>query len=290
MIFNFGSINVDYVYQVPHLVTPGETLSATGFARYLGGKGANQSLAIARAGAKVKHMGAMSISDDWIEDILSKAGVDTSGIKRVEQSSGHAIIYVDKVGENCIVIVSGANELIDDEQMNQVLALAKPGDWVLLQNETNAVSKIVHRCKERGLQVAFNPAPFDAKITIEILPFLDLLIVNETESEQLQSALGGIKLKVPELLTTLGARGARLESEHGTIDAQPFKVKACDTTGAGDTFIGYFLGCRSQGLSDRLALQRASAAAALSVTVRGAGDSIPVNDQVDRFLLKLNGK
>lgn len=285
MIINFGSINIDHVYQVPHLVAPGETLAATSYAQHLGGKGANQSLAVARAGAEVLHVGAMNSKDQWALQILRDSKVDTSGIAQLDdEPSGHAIISVDEGGENSIVIVAGANGKLDGAQIDAALAKSKPGDWALLQYETNAVCEIATRCKRHGLQVAFNPAPFNAEATLTVLPQVDLLIVNETESEQLRQALGGLAPKVPQLLTTLGARGANLQTEAGTFDAAPFSLEARDTTAAGDTFIGYFMASRALGLNDQDALRRASAAAALSVTVSGAAESIPHYDQVDRFL------
>lgn len=289
MIINFGSINIDHVYQVPHLVAPGETLAATDYARHLGGKGANQSLAIGRAGAAVQHVGAVNHGDDWTLEILRDAAVDTQHVAKLDAPTGHALISVDQHGENSILIVAGANALLDGEQIDRALSGAEPGDWVLLQQETNAVCEIAMRAKRHGLQVAFNPAPFDAEAVLTILAQVDLLIVNETEAEQLQQALGGEAPQVPQLLTTLGARGARLTTAAGSVDATPFAVEARDTTAAGDTFIGYFLAGRALGLDDATALRRASAAAALSVTVAGANESIPCADQVDRFLASSSG-
>ncbi len=285
MIINFGSINIDYVYRVPHLVAPGETLAATSYSRHLGGKGANQSLAIARAGADVLHVGAINQKDDWTLQTLLESKVDVSNVALLDdEPTGHAIISVDDNGENSILIVAGANGKLEGAQIDKALAGAKPGDWALLQHETNAVCEIATRCKRAGLQVAFNPAPFNAEATLTMLPQVDLLIVNETEAEQLRQALGGLTPKVPQLLTTLGARGAHLQTDSGRIDAQAFRLEARDTTGAGDTFIGYFLAGRALGLDDEAALKRASAAAAMSVTIAGAAESIPYNDQVDQFM------
>lgn len=285
MIINFGSINIDHVYQVPHLVAPGETLAATQYTQHLGGKGANQALAIARAGAQVMHVGAMNPKDDWALQILRDSKVNTDGIALLpDVPTGHAIISVDDAGENSILIVAGANAKLDGDQIDKALSGAKPGDWALLQLETNAVPEIATRCKRQGLQVAFNPAPFNPEATLTMLPQVDLLIVNETEADQLRQALGGLPPDVPQLLTTLGSKGATLQTADGTIEAAPFRLEARDTTGAGDTFIGYFMAGRALGLNDPQALRRASAAAALSVTVAGAAESIPYADQVDRFL------
>lgn len=284
MIINFGSINIDHVYRVPHLVGPGETLAASDYSRHLGGKGANQSLAIARAGAQVQHVGAINADDDWALQILRDAGVDTRSIALLDgEPSGHAVISVDDAGENNILIVAGANAKLDSAQIDAALAQAEAGDWALLQQETNAVPEIASRCKRLGLQVAYNPAPFNAETALTMLPQVDLLIVNETEAEQLRAAVGGAPA-VPQLLTTLGPRGAVLERDGARTEAMPYRLEARDTTAAGDTFIGYFLAGRSQGLDDAVALQRASAAAALSVTVAGAAESIPFADQVGRFM------
>lgn len=284
MIYNFGSINVDHVYQVPHWVAPGETLAATDYARFLGGKGANQSVAIARAGAEVAHIGAINQEDQWIVKILQSSGVDTQHIELRDCPSGHAIINIDPSGENCIVIVAGANATLSDTQIDNALTRSNVDDLVLIQNETNAIEKIASRCKERGLGVAFNPAPFDAEKTASILNLIDILIVNETEARQLQKAIGSTKIAVPELLTTLGSKGCRLQYNGETIESPAFVVDVKDTTGAGDTFIGYYLAAISSGLEKPAALERASAAAALSVSRAGAAQSIPVSREVEKFI------
>ncbi|MFD2437380.1 PfkB family carbohydrate kinase [Modicisalibacter luteus] len=164
MLYNYGSINIDHVYRVSHLVRPGETLSSHGYRQVLGGKGANQSLAIARAGGKVVHWGRLGQSDRWVLETLSSAGVNIAHIELTADSSGHAIIQVEDRGENAIIIHPGANHGFTDAQQNALVSSVNMGDWLLLQNECNAMGKIMTLAAERGMRIAFNPAPMTASV------------------------------------------------------------------------------------------------------------------------------
>jgi ribokinase len=290
-IFNLGSINWDHCYQVSHFVRPGETLSAQSYNLNLGGKGANQSVAASKAGANVKHIGAVAEGDAAIA-VLQQLGVDTCGIaQQSEQVTGHAIIQIDTEGENAIVLHSGANRALNWPWVQQQLSKGRPGDWLLMQNETNLLEQSARFARQQGMQVAFNPAPMDKALILTLLPQLDLLIVNRVELQdlsdehELETAIEKIQHQsAVNLLITLGGQGALYVSADQRQQVKAFKVDATDTTAAGDTFIGYFLASRCVSNNIGEALQQASAAAALCVTKAGAIASIPDAEQVRTFL------
>ena len=278
-IWNLGSINADMVYAVPHLPGPGETLAATGLERYLGGKGANMSVAAARAGAHVAHIGAVGADGSWAMDRLTEYGVDTRFVERLDQATGHAIIAVEPSGENQIVLFPGANRQIGAVQLTRALDEASAGDILLIQNETSGQSEAARLGRERGLRVCYAAAPFDAEAVRAVLPFLDLLILNEVEAAQLEEATGTApaQLDVGDVIVTLGARGAAyFDTGAGTRRDYPaHRVEAVDTTGAGDTFTGYVLAALDLGLPMPQAIGQAMRAAALMVTRHGTADVIP---------------
>ncbi|MFQ3186686.1 MAG: ribokinase, partial [Marinomonas primoryensis] len=172
-IYNFGSINLDHLYQLDHFVRPGETMASNSYQCLLGGKGANQSVALAKAGARVKHVGAIHHNDHGIIKQLAALGVDTDLIKQIDVPTGHAIIQLNKEAENSIILYQGANHALTEEQVDQVLSQAMAGDWVLLQNETNLIEYTMRKAQEYGVKVAFNPAPMDAELTKRVLGFVD---------------------------------------------------------------------------------------------------------------------
>lgn len=291
MIFNLGSINIDHVYLTPHTVAPGETLSSHGYQRVLGGKGANQSIAVARAGAAVCHIGAINASDSDIIEQLAQDGINTTGIHFSELATGHAIIQVTDDGENAIVLFAGANHDITNSSLEKQLVNAQPGDWLLAQNETNHIQPALVLAKQQGLKVAFNPAPMTAAIKNIDPALVDLLIVNEIESEQLTGsaniakALSFFQQNWPttEVIITQGSQGVVHSYKGQTTELSAFSVDVVDTTAAGDTFVGYFLAQKSQNKSTSDALINACKAAALTVTQLGASSSIPTLSAVKAF-------
>ena len=285
-ILNIGSVNIDHVYGVARHPAPGETISDLGFATYLGGKGANMSLAAAMGGASVCHAGCVGAEGLWCRDRLAAAGVDVADLIEVDQATGHAVIMVDEAGENIIVIHAGANRALTEAQIEAAIASCQPGDWLLLQNETNLVPFAARTARAAGLKVAYAAAPFDSDATAEVLPHADLLAVNEVEAQQLAAHLeiAIADLPVPSVLITLGAEGALLRRGNDEHRVDAFPVTPVDTTGAGDTFLGFFLAGVDTGASFEDALRRASAASALQITRPGAADAIPTGADVDAFL------
>jgi ribokinase len=282
-IFNFGSVNIDHVYRVPHLVRPGETLASTRYSRGAGGKGFNQSVALARAGASVHHIGCIGPDGEWLREFLIAEAVGCAGLRTVGEATGHAIIQVVPGGENAIVLHAGANQSTTADAVAAALESAGPGDWFLCQNETSCVHEALRMAKAAGLKTAYNAAPADAEISAPALPHVDILIVNETEAAALGGGgepeqsleLLGEKFPQMDVIVTLGAEGA-IWAGHGLSEraASP-ACRVVDTTAAGDTFTGYCLAAIMERLSPAEALSLACRAAALSVTRAGAAQSIP---------------
>ena len=286
-IFNLGSVNIDRFYALPHFPQPGETLSALEYSVGLGGKGMNQSVAAARAGAKVYHIGAIGDSDHWVRERIESYNVDCSYLSALDGNTGHAIIYVDAHGENTIVLDAGANAQQDSDSIANAIELAKPDDTLLLQNETNLQPQTAKLALDKGMRVIYSAAPFSIEAVKLAIPHVSILVMNEVEAEQLCSEMGVTldKIPVPQVLVTLGAKGAMWRSnETGeVIEVTAPKVTAIDTTAAGDTFAGYFAAGLDLGLTIQKSLKWATQAAALKVTRHGTADAIPTAADVAMF-------
>ncbi len=270
-VIDFGSLNIDLVYHVHAFARPGETITAASFDRFAGGKGLNQSVALARAGAPVLHAGVVGTDGAFLLEVLRESGVDTSAVS-VDPAvpTGHAVIQVADSGENLIVLYPGANHCVTPELAERVLAPGEPGDILLLQNEISAIPDIMRAAAKRGMRIFFNPAPMTAEVASYPLELVDTLIVNETEWE----ALAGRRLpSTLNILKTLGARGA-VYNDTVRVAAHPVD-RVVDTTGAGDTFIGYFIAERLRGAEIAEAMETASAASAWCIRRPGAAPSIP---------------
>lgn len=294
-IINFGSLNVDHVYQVPDFVQPGETLSAAGLSLHAGGKGLNQSVAASRAGAEVVHGGAVGPDGDFLLEMLRDSGVCADHILRLDAPTGHAVIQVTPQGQNAIIVYGGANHGLTEGYIRDLLSLAQPGDLVLLQNETNAVADIIRLSAEKGLCVVFNPSPLPSNLDALPLHQVGILMVNEIEGACLaglpedapaEDVLGALRKKYPRctVVLTLGSRGVMCARDDQVYRHDIFRVDTVDTTAAGDTFCGYFLAgwCRLLPLPQ--CLKMACAASAIAVSRPGAAPSIPDKAEVDAFL------
>lgn len=285
----FGSMNLDYVYQVPHFVRPGETLSASRRSVSCGGKGLNQSIAMARSGATVFHAGNVGATDGQIlVSALSCDGVDTTLIQLQNYASGHAVIQVNAQGENCILLYGGANITVTPEQVDEVLDRFSAGDWLVLQNEINLLPQIVAKARQKGLTIALNASPVEGLNKDFPLHEIDYLFVNEEEACSLAQALpydralDVLAQGYPSMtvVCTLGREGATVRRGNRSVHQKAIPAKAVDTTGAGDTFLGYFIGSLVQGCAQDEALSRALFAAHLCVQREGAAGSIPYANEV----------
>ncbi len=284
-IWNLGSINADFVYTVPHIPAPGETLAATDRKVFLGGKGANMSVAGARAAAQVKHIGAIGHDGLWTKQRLLEYGVDTQHITTLDTETAHAIIAVDADSENMIILHPGANTKIPQAILQNALSEAQTGDWFITQNETNLQRTGTQLAKKMGLKVAYAAAPFDAERVQAVLEYLDFLILNAVEAEQLKQATGQdpADLGVKDVIVTLGADGADWYSRNGKQHFEAINVDPVDTTGAGDTFTGYVLAGLDRQLTMEQSIALALKAGALMVTRYGTADVIPDLSEVQAF-------
>ena len=288
-ILNFGSLNLDLVYQMPHFIRAGETLSSTSFCKNVGGKGLNQSIALAQAGNEVYHACKIGAEGGFLVEKLREKGVDTRYILPGEGSCGHAVIQVDPQGQNCILLYGGTNQQMTESFIDSVLQDFGPGDVLVLQNELNLTGYMIEKARERGMDVAFNAAPFDAKIATYPLEKLSYLVLNEVEGAALadtddEDAIPGIlRRKYPDvnILLTLGKRGCVWYGADGSqVRGKAITVEAVDTTAAGDTHFGFFLRGILDGQTVEEALKLASVASGIAVTRPGAADSVPTYEEV----------
>lgn len=278
---------MDHVYQVNHFVMPGETISSGSLQHFCGGKGLNQSIALARAGACVSHAGAIGQDGLILKEQLEKDGADVTCLQiREEVGTGHAIIQVDENGQNCIILYGGANQSITREQVDDTLSYFEKGDIILLQNEINELAYIMEQAGKKGLRIFLNPSPCDEKIKNLPLELVDTFLLNEVEGEQItgkkEAILDALKEIFPQahIVLTLGSKGALYADQNHQVFRPAEKVKTVDTTAAGDTFTGYYIAAVSEGKTVEEALALATRAAAVAVTRQGAVPSIPYRQEL----------
>ena len=277
-VVNFGSLNIDYVYRVDHFVQPGETMSAQSLQIQCGGKGLNQSVALARAGVETWHAGLIGPEGHFLKETLDRAGVHT--------------IQVDSTGQNSILLHDGANGRLTPDFVTAVLDQFSAGDTVLLQNETSCVEEIIHQAARRGMRTAMNAAPANEKLVGLPLEALSWLLVNEVEgaflagTEAPEAILDTLAARYPEttVVLTLGEQGAAAARGGWRAWGPARKTAVVDTTAAGDTFTGYFLRRALEGGTLEEALSLAAAASALAVSRPGAADAVPGYEEVLRTL------
>lgn len=287
-VLNFGSLNLDYVYQVDHIIIPGETQSTKSRNTFCGGKGLNQSIALAKAGIPVYHAGQIGEGGEILLEACEKNGVHTDFIKKIDGPSGHTVIQVDKNGQNSILLFGGANRSITREFVDEVLGNFEKGDIILLQNEVNELDYIIDTAYEKGMMIILNPSPFDSALENCELSKVSLFLVNEIEGFQItgekepEKILAKIKELYPKakIVLTLGGDGSVYQDETGIYKQGIFKVKAVDTTAAGDTFTGYFISSILDGTPVEEGLKLAAKASAIAVSRPGATDSIPLREEV----------
>jgi ribokinase len=297
MVVVFGSINLDLVTRVARFPAPGETLAAESFAMYPGGKGANQALAAARAGAVVQLFGAVgrdAFADPALE-LLAAGGVDLGGVARVAGATGCATILVDAHGANCIAVASGANALADPGTMPD--AALTPETILVLQHEVpeRANTALIARAQPLGVRIVLNAAPARS-LSIDLLRRIDVLVVNEPEAAALAephgwpatavafaSAAAAISPRLA-IAVTLGSRGAIVHFGGASLSATPPRVEVADTTGAGDAFVGALAAALDRGATMRDALSSGVAAGTLACTIPGAQPSLPDRAAIDALL------
>ena len=287
-VVNFGSLNIDHVYAVDHFCRAGETIHTKSYTQNAGGKGLNQSIAVSRSGQKVHHAGLLGPEGTRLAELLSGSGVDLRYLKHTDVPQGHAVIQVQPDGQNCIFLYGGSNQAVTPQEIDEVLMQLNAGDYLLLQNEIANLTYLLRAAARRGLRVVLNASPISDELLNADLSGVDWLVVNEIECAAMagcgdaQAGYETLKQRYPSLgiLLTLGSEGSVSWKDGTEVRQCAYPVKAVDTTGAGDTFMGYFVGCLAQGMERQTAMQYASMASAISVTRTGAAASIPPMDEV----------
>lgn len=294
-VVNFGSLNIDHVYAVEHFCRAGETIHTQSYTQNAGGKGLNQSIAVARSGQKVYHAGLLGKGGEALAALLEQSGVDLSLLTRTDVPQGHAIIQVEPNGQNCIFLYGGSNQAAGKEQIDAVLAQMEAGDYLLLQNEVSNLPYMLHAAAQRQLRVVLNASPISQELLHAELSAVEWLVVNEGECaaiagcDNARQAFDVLHARYPSMgiLLTLGAEGSVSVKDAEQVRQCAYPVQAVDTTGAGDTFMGYFVGCLAQGLSRAEAMQHAAMASSIAVTRPGAAASIPTMQEVHAALREL---
>jgi len=287
-VLNIGSMNLDMVYSVDHIVQPGETEATGGMNIFLGGKGMNQSVALAKAGARVYQGGMIGEDGQPFLDACGEYGVNADFIRTVPGKSGHAIIQIDKNAQNCILLYGGANQMLTESYVDEVLSHFSAGDILLLQNEVNQMPYIVEKAWEKGLQIALNPSPFNEKLAAVDMSKISIFLLNEVEGGQItgltaaDDIIAAMLERFPEarIVLTLGKDGAVYADARQKVFQPIFPVKAVDTTAAGDTFTGYFLAGLTEGMDVADALRMSAKASSIAVSRAGAVPSIPLRSEV----------
>ena len=287
-VLNFGSLNLDYVYSVDHMVAPGETLASSGMNVFCGGKGLNQSIALAKAGVPVYHAGMIGEEGGILLEACKGGGVNAEFIRTIPGKSGHTIIQVDKDGQNCILLYGGANRSITKEYVDEVLGSFEEGDILLLQNEVNLLDYIIDSAYERGMTVILNPSPYDSALDVCDFGKVSMFLLNEVEGAQVtgeedpEKILEKLKTLYPDtkVVLTLGGNGSVYQYKDEQYRQGVYKVKAVDTTAAGDTFTGYFISSVIEGMPVPEGLKLAAKASAIAVSREGATASIPLREEV----------
>ncbi len=288
-LLNFGSLNYDYVYRVAHIARPGETIASAQMQTFPGGKGLNQSIALARAGMNVSHAGMVGEEGDELLQICADNGICTDYIRKISGKSGHTIIQVDDEAQNSIILYGGSNQCITREFADEVLSHFSKGDYLLLQNEISELPYIIEQAAKIGMKIVLNPSPYNGKIELCDLSRISCFLLNEIEGEQITGEhepgmiLGQMQKKYPQsaVVLTLGEKGAVYAKDEYLCKQGVFRVNPVDTTAAGDTFTGYFVAAVLSGEPIEKALRLASKAAAVTVMRQGAATGIPTREEVD---------
>ena len=288
-ILSFGSLNYDHVYEVDHFTEPKETQSSLSYIRNFGGKGLNQSIALAKAGMDVFHAGRLGSDGQDFIDYLNEYNVKTDYLLKDDSlTTGHAIIEVCK-GQNRIILHGGANQAIDNKQIDEVLKHFDDNDILLIQNEISSLDYLISTAKEKGLKIVFNTAPMNDKVFTYPLDKIDIFIVNEIEAAGLvKTDTNDIDLIINKLkdsfkdkiiIMTVGEKGSYYICNDEIIHQDAYIVDVVDTTAAGDTFTGFFLASYLKDKDIKKALDIAAKASSITVQAKGAARSIPsIND------------
>lgn len=292
MIITFGSINVDFVYEVEDMPQPGQTLLARHFRTEAGGKGANQALAAARDGAEVVMVGA--VGQDGLAEIglqNLKTATDISRVATLREPTGNASIHIDAKGRNMIVVAAGANLAVSSDCVEEDLLQRANVVLMQMENDVVEVEKLIRRTHASSATSILNLAPA-FPLSEEVLSLCDLIVVNEDEAEALAGWLGcGVSAEDLSarlgtgVLRTLGGDGAEAFAFGDKVRVAAMSIDVKDTTAAGDCFVGVLASALDRSLSLKEAMQRASIAAGLACSRPGSQSSLPERDETDRVII-----
>lgn len=288
-VLNIGSLNIDYVYNVDHIILPGETQATATRNIYLGGKGINQTIAVRKAGVDIYHAGLIGDDGEMFIDACKEYGVNYDYIKKINVGTGHTIIQVDKNAQNSILLYGGANQELTREYVDEVLSNFEKDDILMLQNEVNLMPYIIEKAYEKGMQIVLNPSPFNEKLSDCDLSKVSIFILNEVEGGQITNGErepDRIVNKILEMypsarvVLTLGQDGSMYADRNMRYVQPIYEVKAVDTTAAGDTFTGYFIAGLVENMPIEDTMRMAAKAASITVTREGAVQSIPARQEL----------
>ena len=290
-ILNFGSLNLDYVYDVDHFVRKGETIASREMKVFCGGKGLNQSVALSKAGARVYHAGLVGHDGGMLRETLVRAGVHDEWVRCLPDTpTGNAIIQRDATGDNCILLYGGANRMVTKEFVREVLEGFSAGDWLVLQNEISQIPYIVDLAYDKGMTIVLNPSPMDERVREISLDKVRYFLLNQGEAQALTGAQGDgaalaahLRQQFPgaSAVLTLGEAGSLYTGPEGTVFQKAYRVPVADTTAAGPPLGGCLGGEPGGGRRGPRARDGAARAAAIAVSRPGAAPSIPERSQVE---------
>ena len=288
-IFIVGSLNYDLVINAPYMPVGGETIKGSDFMTNAGGKGANQAYACGKLGGNAYMCGVIG-NDSFGKDLLdslNSVGVDTTFVRKEEKTSTGVAVIVVTEGENRIIIDSGANGYLTKSDIDSALEMAEEGDIYLtqLENPIDVIGYGLKKAKEKGLTVILNPAPASVEI-VKYLTYVDIITPNETELEILGGKQKLLDCGIKTVITTLGASGYEIATKEKSTKYPCIKVKAVDTTAAGDTASGGLAVGLSKGQSIEDSMAFGSLCASIACTKRGAQMSVPSAKEVEEFLSK----
>ena len=294
-ILNFGSLNLDHIYRVEHFTGAKETQITEAPITIPGGKGLNESIALARAGAEVWQAGMIGEDGQMLLDTLQKEGVHTEFVRIIPEKTGHAIVQVDIMGQNAVLQYGGSNNCITEEFIDEVLEAFGEGDVILLQNQISCLPQLIDKAYDKGMQIILKPSPYTDSLLKCDLSKVSMFLVNRTEGRSLTTFVqpGDMMIEFrtryphANILLTLAENGAFFVDKESSLYQPAIKMKENDTTGAGDVFIGFFLSSYLDGAPIQAAMERAAAASAISITRTGSASSTPTKEEVDELLKQI---
>lgn len=287
-ILIYGSVNIDNTFAVKEIVKPGETISCNFTGKAAGGKGANQACAAGRASDgrfEVYFAGKADHEADFIFSKMEEAGTSCKYVTYSDYGTGMAVIQVAEGGQNSILVCGNGNVHIEKEEIDSVLQNFSKGDCVILNAEINNLEYLINACHEKGMVIFFNPSPVTENLKKLPLEKASYLVFNEVEgsffsgvnSTDYKAILDSLIKIFPasKIVLTMGPEGVWCGDKNEAVYVPACKVKAVDTTGCGDTFLGFFATEVMAGSSVKDALGVAAKAASIAATRHGAMNSIP---------------